>query len=346
MKSYYCKRLYEEINFDAENVYVCCGKSLGPEFSSPSILKSESNKSFSCIKEYCTKLNKWKYNVAKDAYLGKISEKCKNCIELKTREITLKDYLRVKLLPERFCNEFKIKNIIVKSYRQCELSCLYYLERKYTKGQTTPVMCKSEFYDLFPIINSLISENMLDNKNLRIEFQGGSISVWDEFLPILNQVVDCGVGSLYYHTNAITYISEISDVAAKIPSGMSISIDSGCKETYQKIKGKDLFDNVIDNIIKYANSGIKISIKYIIVKNLNDKLEEMIKFLNVVKNIRNQVNNKDNICIMIDVDFRESLAIKNYVIPNEYRPLIEHSIEFCKENNIYVDFQEYIKKQL
>ena len=32
MKSYYCKRLYEEINFDAEHVYVCCGKSLGPSF--------------------------------------------------------------------------------------------------------------------------------------------------------------------------------------------------------------------------------------------------------------------------------------------------------------------------
>lgn len=32
MKSYYCKRLYEEINFDAEDIYVCCGMSLGPSF--------------------------------------------------------------------------------------------------------------------------------------------------------------------------------------------------------------------------------------------------------------------------------------------------------------------------
>ena len=37
MKSYYCKRLYEEINFDADNVYVCCGNSLGPSLCTPNL---------------------------------------------------------------------------------------------------------------------------------------------------------------------------------------------------------------------------------------------------------------------------------------------------------------------
>lgn len=91
MKSYYCKRLYEEINFDAENVYVCCGKSLGPSFKTP-------NNTSETMEQYLNNLIKWKYSVAGNAYIGNVPEQCLNCIELQEKEISPSEFLKTKLL--------------------------------------------------------------------------------------------------------------------------------------------------------------------------------------------------------------------------------------------------------
>lgn len=344
MKSYYCKRLYEEINFDAENVYVCCGKSLGPSFETPQ--KKCTHNTTININKYCNKLIDWKLSSARKAYIGNVSENCKNCIELEEREITTSDFLLMKIFPNLKTKKFKIKNIIVKSFRQCELSCIYCLERRYTQGKKVKIKTKSDFYNLLPIFDALTNQNLLDKKELRIEFQGGSISVWDEFLPMLNKIKDLGINNVMYHTNAVTFIPEIAELARTTNSTMSISIDCGCKESYKKIKGDDLFDNVIENIIKYENAGISISVKYIIVRNLNDNLEEINKFLNLMKEIRTNAKNKDNISIMFDIDFRESLAENKYIIPDDYKKLLYHSINFGKENNFEIGFQEFIRNQL
>lgn len=342
MKSYYCKRLYEEINFDAENVYVCCGKSLGPSFETP----THTHNTTININKYCDKLIDWKLSSARNAYIGSVSEHCKNCIELEEREISTLEFLLMKIFPKLKIKKFKIKNIIVKSFRQCELSCVYCLEKRYTNGKKIKVKTKSDFYDFLPVFDSLIKQNLLDTKELRIEFQGGSISVWDEFLPILNKIKDLGINNVLYHTNAVTFIPEIAELAKTTNSSMSISIDCGCRESYTKIKGDDLFDNVVENIIRYANAGISISIKYIIVRNLNDNIEEITKFLNLIKQIRTNTKNRDNISIMFDIDFRESLASKDYIIPPNYKQFLEYVINFGKENNIKVDFQEFIEKKI
>lgn len=339
MKSYYCKRLYEEINFDAENVYVCCGKKLGPSIETP-------NKSNMNISEYCKKLIKWKFKSAQNAYLGNISPQCKDCIELEDREITFFDFFKMKFLPFFYRKKFRIKNIIIKSYRQCELSCIYCLEKKYTKGKQTNTVEKSEFYDFLPILNSLIEQNLLDKNDLRLEIQGGSFSVWDEFIPVLSKIKNHGISNILYHTNAVKYIPEIAELSQITNSAMSIPLDCGCAESYKKIKGSDLFNIAVENIIKYANSGISISCKYIIVKNINDNEQELSNFLDTIKEIRSKINNKDNISIMLDIDFRESLAVSNYAISDKNLSLFKHAIEFCKENGINIGFQDFIKKKL
>ena len=61
MKSFYCKRLYEEINFDAEKIYVCCGKSLGPSFPIPP-------KNISNYESFLNKLVSWRFKCIKNAY--------------------------------------------------------------------------------------------------------------------------------------------------------------------------------------------------------------------------------------------------------------------------------------
>ena len=336
MKSYYCKRLYEEVNFDAENIYVCCGMSLGPSFSVPNPQKEK-------LSSFIRKLIDWKTNCSKEAYLGNVAEQCKNCIELQEREISKWEYYKTKFSPKSVVRKkFPVKNIIVKSYRQCELSCIYCLERRYTKGHKTFEVCKSEFYDFLPLFKAFINEGVLDKKLLSIEFQGGSITVWDEFLPALKEAKDFNVNHLMYHTNAITFVPEVVE-SPMIDSSMSIAIDCGSKETYKKIKGGDYFDNVISNIIKYADAGISCSVKYIIVSRVNDNLEEIKKFLDTIVYIRNSISNPDKISVMMEIDFRDSLTVKNYSIPDSYLELFKYAIDFCKERNISLGYQCFIR---
>ncbi len=333
MKSYYCKRLYEEINFDAESVYVCCGNSVASSFP---IYNKDNDKS---LKSYLKHLLKWRKQCTKNAFLGKVDNGCINCFDLKEKNISFFEYIKTILFNTKM---FKIKNIIIKSFRQCEFSCAYCLEKKYTKCRKTYNVQKSEFYDFLPILKELIKNNMLDKKELRLEFQGGSISVWNEFKEVLDTAVEYGVKSLFYHTNAVTLIPEICEAAKKIPSEMCISIDSGTKETFKKIKNEDKFETVINNIISYAKAGVKCSIKYILVKNLNDNSEELENFCKTIKYINDNLEEENKVLILLDIDFRDSLCNKDYIISDEYINLYKQVKSFCIENNIVYGCQKFI----
>lgn len=335
MKSYYCKRLYEEINFDAENIYVCCGHSLGPSFE---IYNKQKN-----LKKYIKTLLNWRKSITELAGMGNVSPECRNCIQLEVSDISFKNYILEKFKRK---NLFQLKNIIIKSFRQCEFSCAYCLERKYTKGKKTTKVEKSNFYDFLPIFKEIIKNNMIDKNEVRLEFQGGSIAVWDEFKDTLKYAVDYGIKHFCFHTNALTYIPEISEVAANNDCSMSISIDSGCRETFKIIKGDDNFDIVINNITKYANAGINCSIKYILVENINDNLEELVKFCNTIDYIRSKVIDNRKIAVMLDIDFRKSLASRDYEIPSDYIRLFNYIIDFCSKNNIEFGTQEFIANLL
>lgn len=334
MNRHFCKRLYEEINFDADKIYVCCGMSLGPSFE---VLKKEQKS-----KKYIKTLLSWRKNVTRFAYFGKLPEQCINCKELEVKKVSVWENIKEYFFNPQSC--FCLKNIIVKSYRQCEFSCLYCLERRYTKGKKTTDVTKSEFYDFLPIFKELIKNNMIDRDNVRLEIQGGSISVWDEFEEVLNCAVGYGIKNYFFHTNALTYMPIISDVAKNCSCGMSISIDSGSSETYKIIKGEDKFDTVVDNIIKYADSGIDCSIKYILVENINDNLTELKKFCEKINYIRSKISDVDKVVVMLDIDFRKSLSVKNYEIPENYICLFDYVENFCKENKIEFGTQNFIKK--
>ncbi len=336
MNRYFCKRLYEEINFDAEKIYVCAGMSLGPSFE---IFKKDKN-----LKKYIKELLSWRKNVTRHAYFGKLPEQCVNCKELEVKKVSALENIKEYFLNPK--NSFCLKNIIVKSYKQCEFSCVYCLEKKYTKGKKTTNVIKSEFYDFLPIFKELIKNNMIDRDNVRIEIQGGSISVWDEFEDVLNCALSYGIKNYFFHTNAHTYLPIVSDLAKNYSCGMSISIDSGSSETFKVIKGEDKFDTVVDNIIKYANSGIDCSIKYILIENINDNLTELKKFCEKINYIRSKISDVNKVVIMLDIDFRKSLSVKDYEIPENYLCLFDYVKGFCKENKIGFGTQNFIRKLL
>ena len=87
MKRYYCRHMFNEINFDVEKIMICSGMSIGASHELYDETKGKSYDDF--IKE----LFEWRQNVVKQAFLGTIPPECTNCLELQEKDVNIFDYL-------------------------------------------------------------------------------------------------------------------------------------------------------------------------------------------------------------------------------------------------------------
>ena len=79
-----------------------------------------------------------------------------------------------------------------------------------------------------------------------------------------------------------------------------VSIDSGSKETYKKIKQINAYDKVTNNLKKYAKAqkfSFNVISKYIIIPEINDTKEEIDKWMKF---------NKENNIQIITIDIENS----------------------------------------
>lgn len=118
---------------------------------------------------------------------------------------------------------------------------------------------------------------------------------------------------------------EFSHIIEKILSegkgNICISIDSWNRELYKKIKRVDKFDQVVENCKKYYNACKSIqpkaiSLKYIMIKGLNDTQKDIDEFVKLAKNIGIKK-------ITLDLDHKNR-GNKNFSVPEYYYNLFEY----------------------
>ena len=89
-----------------------------------------------------------------------------------------------------------------------------------------------------------------------------------------------------FHTNGIVYSEKAAmTVSNNKASIINVSLDSGTRETYKKIKRVDMFDRVVANLCKYADAGCGIHLKYILLSGYNDNIDEVNAFINIAADI-------------------------------------------------------------
>ncbi len=64
---------------------------------------------------------------------------------------------------------------------------------------------------------------------------------------------------------------------------IQVSLDSGTRETYAKVKGVDLFDNVMSNFKRYPMHKTYLDLKYIFLEGYNDNEVDIDAFCNIAK---------------------------------------------------------------
>ena len=194
---------------------------------------------------------------------------------------------------------------------------------------------------MLPIIKECYKQDIIDKDNLDVHFQGGNVSVLDEFEDLVDIFLENGVKRVEIATNGIKYLPAIAKLSDKTFVDVNISIDSGCRETFKKVKTVDKFDDVVENLKKYVKLPILLRLKYILVRGYNDNTEEIEKYINLMKEIG--ITNSE---LMIDQCDKEFLQDGEFKIPDYYYNLFEFYKQKCTENGINPTIWEYIEEIL
>jgi sulfatase maturation enzyme AslB (radical SAM superfamily) len=137
-------------------------------------------------------------------------------------------------------------------------------------------------YDSVAVIGDMLAGNYLDPAG-RVTWGGGDISALPEFNTLADMFIQYGVQQ-DFKTSAVKFLSGVANAIGADKGLVEVSIDAGTKETYAKYKGKDVYEKVIANILRYREHG-DVSLKYIIDKpNCSDEdIEGWIKVIDQVK---------------------------------------------------------------
>lgn len=321
---HYCDKLSSTINFLPDIVKYCCECSIGLwiDLTEQNIFSQD---------EF---LSKRRYYI-NELMNNNIPENCLGCVNLKKKEID--EFSDLSDLNSKQEKNF-INHIIVNHFRQCDCRCIYC-------AQEATYQFHKEKYSLLPIIKDLYDKELIDREHLKVEFQGGNVSVLNEFNDLMMLFYENGCKEYTILTNGIKYLDVLETIAHSYNRIFIVtSLDAGTKETFKYIKQVDAFDKILANINSYSKrDNIKIVLKYIIIKSVNDNKIELKSFLDLAKNIRNLH------AIVIDIDYRNTFMSDStdpFIIPEHYFELFEITKKFSRENNIQLDIPTYVEKIL
>lgn len=219
--------------------------------------------------------------------------------------------------------ENKINRIYFQNNMSCNAKCSYCTFQNVERGYR---------YKLLPIVNSLI-ENDLLSENPYIFMSGGEMTIYPEFEELLTIFSNYKKSFIELVTSGIKFSSAIQNAFLQNRLTMLLSLDSGTKETYQKIKKVDCFDDVVNNLKIYTdatdNAKNNIILKFILVDCVNDNIQEINKFFDVVLSLGVKK-------VRLDVDFEKYHIATNHPVPKHYHQLFDYFNNFAQKNNLSV----------
>lgn len=186
---------------------------------------------------------------------GNIIPECRNCIYLQEKEWDNEDY---------------ISFINFNNWVKCNAFCCYC-----SIHEDFPPTFKQ--YDVYPVIKDLADKGYL-RKGGHITIAGGEPCASPEFNDLLNIFLENDFQAIRVLTNASVYSPIVEKGIKSGNINILVSVDSGTKEMFLKVKGYDFYEKVWGNIKRYASAqpfSDRVKTKYIVVPNVNDTKEEI-----------------------------------------------------------------------
>ena len=313
-----CPHLKHSLHFFYDEIRACCSNVPGPIFY-PNFEGGnvDWNYIYSLRKNYYKEI---------DSFFSETSmpRECLKCFDAKA---SLKDKKN-----KKFPN--LVSKIYFHNHMSCNAKCSYCTYAHIENGYK---------YKVYPLVKSLIDNNLLA-KDASIFMSGGEPTISPEFEQLLDLFISYLNGrNIEILTSGIKYCKSIEDAFVQDKLKMVLSLDSGTRVTYLKIKGVDCFDKVIENLKKYvlASNYAKenITLKYIIVDKENDNIDEIDTFFDVVTSL--EIKN-----VRIDIDYEKYKFTRYIRVPDYYFDLINHFNNKAYELSLNVCNNDQVKAVL
>lgn len=201
---------------------------------------------------------------------GKIILRCQNCFQLEKKQ---------------WDNSNKIKRIAISANRKCNSDCIYC-----TTHTNKEYYNSIEDVSVYDFIKKLFDNNLI-SKDCTVQIGGGEPVMHFEFEKLINLFIDLLSSRITVYTSGIEYSKGIERAIKLNRANIVISIDSGNRTLYKKIKNVDKFDVVSENLKKYceAQKGTtelhQAAMKYVLIPYVNSTRENIKEFLMLAKEI-------------------------------------------------------------
>jgi pyruvate-formate lyase-activating enzyme len=207
-------------------------------------------------------LNKFlllKNKIADNLKFGIVHENCANCPYIKETY---------------YFKHRKIRQIALTAVNACNFKCIYCSQKQFEPYKY------SAFEDTFKALMKLEANGILA-ADAFVALSMGEFSAQDKGNKLANYV--SGYDSVLF-TNAYKWSETAASALEKGKSYLYASVDAGTRETYKTVKGRDVFDQVCDNLRKYAAKGAVV-LKYIICEGYNDNNTDIQGFFELADNV-------------------------------------------------------------
>jgi hypothetical protein len=181
----------------------------------------------------------------------------------------------------------------------CNLRCSFCVQRGIDIKQ------QASDYEVLPVVKTMLELDSLD-PDAFIFWAGGEPMLLHDFEEAFDMAVRHGTRN-EVATNSTIFSSVLCSHLTNSRVSMKTSVDCGTPETFLRMKHKDWFDRVWDNLGRYAATGGMVSAKYILSYE-NIGAPDLFGFIDRVK--RHNIRWVD---LDINHNFRPDEATKEYV---------------------------------
>jgi sulfatase maturation enzyme AslB (radical SAM superfamily) len=186
----------------------------------------------------------------------------------------------------------------IEEFDSCNAKCCYCHSGNCPKPSREARIRRSRFIlDLLRYVNETVAIN---DRKVQINFAAGELSIADYCDEALSIVENSKNINATIFTNAMVFKESIMASLQSGKGDLLVSVDSGTSETYRKTHGLDVYEKVLANLRKYAESNCEIRLKYIILDDMNDNEKDVEGFLDFAKEIGAKA------VLSHDVRYRES----------------------------------------
>ena len=240
---------------------------------------------------------------------GDIIPECKNCIYLKEKEWDNEDY---------------ISFINFNNWTICNEHCIYC----WLNDEDKP---HQKQYNVYPAVKDMAEKGYL-RKGGHITIAGGEPCTAPEFDDLMQLFIDYDLSSIRVLTNATKYSSVVEKGIKEGRVNIVVSVDSGTRETFIKVKRYDFYDRVWENISKYAAvqpNTDRVKTKFILIPDVNDTEKEIEAWIN--KSIEAGVKH-----LAFDIEMMWFNKNKENLPVSLYR-IVEYLLNKVKEKNLDIE---------